>query len=47
MVLELTLLSLLDAAMSLLFSLQDVDCTALLNLNDEQFDPEAETLPTP
>lgn len=46
-VLELTLLSSLDAAMPLPFSLEDFDCTAPSNANDEQFDPEAETLPTP
>lgn len=46
-VLELTLLSSLDAAMPLPFSLQDVDRTLPSNLNDEQFDPETETLPTP
>ncbi|KAF7160150.1 hypothetical protein CNMCM5623_005665 [Aspergillus felis] len=46
-VLELTLLSSLDAAMPLPFSLPDVDRTMPSNLDDEQFDPEAETLPTP
>jgi hypothetical protein len=46
-VLELTLLSSLDGAMPLPFSLQDFDCTAPSNSNDEQFDPETETLPTP
>lgn len=46
-VLELTLLSSLDASMPLPFSLEDFDCTAPSNANDEQFDPEAETLPTP
>ncbi|GFF57403.1 activator of stress genes 1 [Aspergillus udagawae] len=46
-VLELTLLSSLDAAMPLPFSLQDVDRTAPSNSNDEQFDTEAETPPTP
>jgi hypothetical protein len=46
-VLELTLLSTLDAAMPLPFSLQDVDCTAPSNLDDEQFGPETEMLPTP
>ncbi|KAJ6143578.1 C6 transcription factor [Penicillium samsonianum] len=46
-VLELTLLSSLDAAMPLPFSLQDIDYTAPSNLFDEQFDPETETLPTP
>ncbi|KAL4890739.1 hypothetical protein BDV59DRAFT_209646 [Aspergillus ambiguus] len=46
-VLELTLLSSLDAAMPLPFSLHGVDRTAPSNLNDEQFDPETETLPTP
>ncbi|CAG8906179.1 unnamed protein product [Penicillium egyptiacum] len=46
-VLELTLLSSLDAAMPLPFSLQDIDRTSPSNLDDEQFDPETETLPTP
>ncbi|KGO37823.1 Transcription factor, fungi [Penicillium expansum] len=46
-VLELTLLSSLDAAMPLPFSPQDIDCTAPSNLDDEQFNPETETLPTP
>ncbi|KAF9884682.1 hypothetical protein FE257_001375 [Aspergillus nanangensis] len=46
-VLELNLLSSLDAAMPLPFSLEDVDCTAPSNSNDEQFDPETDTLPTP
>ncbi|KAJ5517395.1 hypothetical protein N7527_008955 [Penicillium freii] len=46
-VLELTLLSSLDAAMPLPFSLQDIDCTAPSNLDDEQFGPKTETLPRP
>ncbi|KAJ5963701.1 C6 transcription factor [Penicillium vulpinum] len=46
-VLELTLLSSLDAAIPLPFSLQDIDRTGLSNLDDEQFDPETETLSTP
>ncbi|KAG0161643.1 hypothetical protein PDIDSM_9178 [Penicillium digitatum] len=46
-VLELTLMSSLDAAMPLPFALQDIDRTAPSNLDDEQFDAETETLPTP
>ncbi|EPS26295.1 hypothetical protein PDE_01231 [Penicillium oxalicum 114-2] len=46
-VLELTLLSSLDASMPLPFSLQDIDCMAPSNLDDEQFGPKTERLPRP